>query len=86
MAIFIFNVPARTMKRERFALAGRQLLTSFPLLLRPLPSPSPPSVQSAMHHRLFNNLVFDGRALTGGPDILGIHNTAGYRYIKRGLW
>ena len=29
MAIFIFNVPARTMKRERFALAGVPLLTSF---------------------------------------------------------
>ena len=28
MAIFIFNVPARTMKRERFALAGVPLLTS----------------------------------------------------------
>ena len=28
MAIFIFNVPARTMKREREALAGVPLLTS----------------------------------------------------------
>ena len=28
MAILIFNVPARTMKRERFALTGGQLLTS----------------------------------------------------------
>ena len=28
MAILIFNVPARTMKRERFALAGVPLLTS----------------------------------------------------------
>ena len=27
MAIFIFNVPARTMKRERFALAGVLVLT-----------------------------------------------------------
>ena len=26
MAIFIYNVPARTMKRERFALAGVPLL------------------------------------------------------------
>ena len=29
MAIFIFNVPARTMKREREALAGVPLLTSL---------------------------------------------------------
>ena len=28
MAILVFNVPARTMKRERFALAGVPLLTS----------------------------------------------------------
>ena len=28
MAILIFNVPARTMKRERFALAGVPLMTS----------------------------------------------------------
>ena len=27
VAIFIFNVPARTMKRERFALAGVLVLT-----------------------------------------------------------
>ena len=29
MAIFIFNVPARTMKSERFALAGVPLLTEI---------------------------------------------------------
>ena len=29
VAILIFNVPARTMKRKRFALAGVPLLTSF---------------------------------------------------------
>ena len=28
MAIIIFNIPVRTMKRERSALAGVQLLTS----------------------------------------------------------
>ena len=34
MAILIFNVPARTMKRERFALAGVPLLTRKTLVCR----------------------------------------------------
>ena len=33
MAILINSVPARTMKRERFALAGVPLLTSLKVLI-----------------------------------------------------
>ena len=35
VAIFTFNVPARTMKRERFPLAGVPLLTSHLLVMFP---------------------------------------------------